>query len=211
MKKYLILIVLVLAPTLSANGQKFAVKNNILGDAMLTPNLAVEFRLGKKWTLDTYASYNPFLKSDRGIKTEWTPEDAESGKMLKHWMIQPELRYWTCEAFNGLFIGLHAMGGEHNIAGIEWPPVVIGDKDGDSTLQKNLRYQGYFLGGGLSIGHQWILAKRWNLEASLGAGYVMMKHDEIDPADPCNIINKDTTFNMIWVTKATVSIVFLIK
>lgn len=209
MRKYLFLIVCALV-SFSASGQKVALKTNLLGDALITPNLALELRLANKWTLDTYVSYNPFVWNE-GIKVQWTAEDAENGKMLKHWMVQPEVRYWTCEAFNGFFLGAHLMGGQHNIAGLEWPPLTFGGgEDGGGVLKPEVRYQGYFMGGGISVGNQWILGNRWNLEASIGAGFVTMKNDEFNPANPCEQYNKDgkLTFSMIWLTKATVSIVY---
>lgn len=36
-------------------------KNNLVYDALLTPNLSVEFSLGKKWTLDTQIGMNFFF------------------------------------------------------------------------------------------------------------------------------------------------------
>lgn len=213
MKKYLLLVFCVLATATAASGQKIAVKNNLLGDAMLSPNLAVEFRMAPKWTLDTYVSWNPFFKSDRGIGfDEWLPEeDGSSLKMLKHLMVEPEVRFWTCEAFNGLFFGVHALGGIHSITGVKWPLFAIGDPDGTTLLKKENLYEGYFWGAGVSIGHQWIIGKRWNIEASFGAGYVQMVHDVMDPMNVCDPLEENVKFPMIWTTKATLSIVFLIK
>ncbi len=33
---------------------------------------------------------------------------------------------------------------------------------------KEHRYEGYFWGGGLSAGYQWVVSNRFNIEASLG-------------------------------------------
>ena len=33
--------------------QKVAIKNNLAYDALKTPNLSLEFSMGRKWTLDT--------------------------------------------------------------------------------------------------------------------------------------------------------------
>ena len=91
--------------SLQAFSQKVVLKNNLVYDALLTPNLSVELSLGKKWTLDTQVGMNFFFyESDAtagGYKTrKWS-----------HWLVQPEIRYWTCETFNGWFLGLHAHGG----------------------------------------------------------------------------------------------------
>ena len=72
---------------------KIAIKTNALYWATSTPNLGLEIGLAKKLTLDISGNYNPWKFSDN--------------KQLKHWLVQPELRYWLCERFNGSFFGLH--------------------------------------------------------------------------------------------------------
>ena len=63
-----------------------------LYDLTTTINLGAEVRLAPKWTLDLSGNYNAWsFKNDK----KW-----------KHWMAQPEARYWLCEAFNGHFLGL---------------------------------------------------------------------------------------------------------
>ena len=209
MKKYILFIACFLF-FLPAGAQRIAVKNNLAADALLIPNLGVEFRLGNKWTLELSGQYNPFVWSGSGkIDTKWNVEYAEEGRMFKHWMAQPEVRYWTCEAFNGLFIGAHFFGGEHDITGITYPSFSFG---GEKALVPEVRYKGYFYGGGLNIGHQWILGNRWNLEASIGAGYVHMLSDQLNPKiDGAYVSDKKLSVSVIWITKASLSIVFLIN
>lgn len=112
-------------------------KNNLVYDALLTPNLSVELSLGKKWTLDTQVGMNFFFyESDAtagGYKTrKWS-----------HWLVQPEIRYWTCETFNGWFLGLHAHGGQMNVGGINIPFII----QNHSKEMKDYRYEGYFTVG----------------------------------------------------------------
>ena len=102
MMKKVILSLAFAAIALSAGAQRVVLKNNVVYDALATPNLGIELGLGRATTLDISGNYNPFEKS--------------SGKMFKHWLIQPEFRYWLCERFNGHFFGLHGLGGEYNIA-----------------------------------------------------------------------------------------------
>lgn len=47
-----------LLSSLQTFSQKVALKNNLAYDALLTPNLSVEFSLGKKWTLDAQVGMN---------------------------------------------------------------------------------------------------------------------------------------------------------
>ena len=96
MKKYLCLIGVLgvlLCNTANSYAQKVAVKTNLLYDATTTMNLGLEIGLGKKWSLDLSGNYNP-----------WKFDDETR---LRHWGVQPELRYWLCEKFNGHFLGLH--------------------------------------------------------------------------------------------------------
>lgn len=72
---------------------KFAIKTNALYWATSTPNLGFEVALAKKLTLDVSGNYNPWKFS--------------KDRQIKHWLVQPELRYWLCERFNGSFFGLH--------------------------------------------------------------------------------------------------------
>lgn len=86
MKKVLILILLMSGGfVLESHAQKVALKSNLLYDATTTLNLGLEIGLARKWTLDVPVNYNP-----------WKPED---GKRLRHWGIQPEVRYWFCRTF----------------------------------------------------------------------------------------------------------------
>lgn len=93
MKKVSILIVLVLGCFIESKAQKVALKSNLLYDATTTMNLGLEFGLARKWTLDVPVNYNP-----------WKPDN---GRRLRHWGIQPEVRYWFCEKFRRTFIGVH--------------------------------------------------------------------------------------------------------
>ena len=117
MKKVLFLFLLLVGMT-NVYGQKFAVKSNLLYDATATINLGVEMGLSKKWTLDLSGNYNGWKFGD---DMRW-----------KHWMVQPEARYWLCEKFNGHFLGVHAHYADYNVGGIKFL----------SKNMENYRYQG---------------------------------------------------------------------
>ena len=92
----------------TANAQKVAFKSNIpYWGAGGSPNAALELSLGKKTTLELGSGFNL-----------WT---FENNKKVKHWLAQPELRYWFCESFNGHFIGIHAHGAQYNVGGWDIP------------------------------------------------------------------------------------------
>lgn len=187
--KKIILIAIIIGFSVSLQAQRFAVKNNLLHDATLTPNLAFEIGLGKKLTLDLYGAYNPFSFSE--------------GKKFKHAYAQPELRYWLCERFNGTFLGLHLHGGVFNIGGIELPFDLF-------KPLKDHRYEGHFYGAGLSVGHQWVLSKRWALETSIGLGYARIHYDKYQCQD-CGPKLKTDDKNYFGPTRALVTFAYFIR
>ena len=85
--------------------QNVAVKTNLLYDVTATINAGVEVGLAPKWTLDVSGNFNGWtLSHDR----KW-----------KHWMVQPEARYWFCDRFIGHFVGFHLHGGKYNIGNLD--------------------------------------------------------------------------------------------
>ncbi|BEG99039.1 hypothetical protein BSYN_13040 [Bacteroides sedimenti] len=177
-----------LTVSIAIYSQNLTIKNNLLYDATTTPNLALEIGLGKKTTLDLYGGLNPFTYNDN--------------KKLKHWLVQPELRFWNCERFNGLFFGIHAHGGQFNVGGIEFPFNIFPEV-------KEHRFEGYFYGGGVSVGNQWILNKHWNLEASIGGGYARTHYDKY-VCPKCGPKVNSGNKNYWGVTKATLSLIYTI-
>lgn len=188
MKKVLFLFALLALMTTNAYSQKFAVKSNLLYDATTTFNLGMEFGLGKKWTMDISGNYNP-----------WKFGDECTGTRTKHWMVQPELRYWTCEKFNGHFFGLHGHYADYNVGGFKF----LSD-----NMEKN-RYQGDLYGVGLSYGYQWLLSNRWSMEAVIGAGWAHMEHDKYPCACCGDFDSKDRDY--FGVTKVALSIIYFFK
>ncbi|MCC8154112.1 MAG: DUF3575 domain-containing protein [Tannerellaceae bacterium] len=154
-------------------------------DATATFNLGIEQKLNRKWTLDISASYNP-----------WTFHD---NKKWKHILVQPEARYWLCESFNGTFVGFHAHWAKYNVGSI-----------GFSDYMKEHRFQGWLVGAGVSIGHQWMLSNRFSLEASIGVGYAYMDYDTY-PCDKCGTRISEDTKHYFGPTKASLSLIYIIK
>lgn len=60
MMKQIFLLVFLLC-SVGAFSQKVAIKNNLAYDALKTPNLSLEFSMGRKWTLDTQVGMNFFF------------------------------------------------------------------------------------------------------------------------------------------------------
>lgn len=198
--KIRICLLLFLLVNFQAFSQKIAIKNNLAYDALSTPNLSLEFSLGERWTLDTQVGMNFFFYESNAIANRYKT------KKWSHWLVQPEIRYWTCEKFNGWFFGMHMHGGQMNVAGINIP-FVLQNKHKE---MKGRRYEGYFYGGGISAGYQWILSGRIALETSLGLGYAHVEYDRFG----CAACGKKTgrgSADYIGPTRAALSIIYMLK
>lgn len=172
-----------------SRSQEIGVKTNLAYWGTTTPNIGLEFGLGKKSTLEIAGGLNVFEFSDN--------------KSFKHWLIQPEYRWWFCEAFNGHFIGLHAHGAQFNVGGWDIP---VGRLD----VFKDKRYEGYLYGGGLSYGYQWIFSNRWNFELNIGAGYARIHYSEY-PCKDCGTKLDEGNYNYWGITKVGLSFIYFLK
>lgn len=74
----------------TVKAQDIAVKTNLLYWSSTTPNLSLEFGLGKRTTLDLTGAYNP-----------WTL-NKDKNKKIKHWMVMPEFRYGSANAITAI-------------------------------------------------------------------------------------------------------------
>lgn len=188
--KYTLILAVILHFTANGYSQNIGLKTNTLYWATATPNIGAEISVGRKLTLDLTGGYNPW--------------ELGNNKKFKHWIAQSELRYWFCETFEGHFLGIHTQGGEFNIGRINLPGLVFG------SGSENYRYQGFFVGGGISYGYQWILSPRWNLEANIGIGYNYIKYDKFEPCN-CGEQLENKSSNYFGPTKIGLSIIYLIK
>ena len=176
---------------LGARGQNVAVKTNVLYDAAMTINLGAEVGLAPKWTLDISGNFNGWtLSHDR----RW-----------KHWLVQPEARYWFCRRFSGHFVGAHLHGGQFNIGNIDLPFSFIG------TNFRNLRdhrYQGWMGGAGLAYGYSWIISRHWNFEAEVGFGWVYTRFDRYPCASCGRKSAEGVPHHYVGPTKAALNLIY---
>ncbi len=175
---------------LSLKAQNAAIKTNLLSDGLLNPNAGVEIGLAPKWTLDVSGQLNL-----------WTVK----GHKWRHWLVQPEGRYWFCRRFAGHFVGFHALGGEYNFGNLDMDFKFLGS---DFKKLKDRRYEGWGAGAGIAYGYAWPVARRWNIEAEIGIGWVYTKYS----AYPCANCGKKIDsghHNYFGPTKAAVNLVYL--
>lgn len=185
------IVTLTMLPLVICSAQKVALKTNFAyWPVLASPNASVEVKMSDKWTADLGGGFNLWAFKDGEMK-------------IKHWALQPEVRYWFCEVFNGTFVGMHAHGGMYNIGGFDIPV-------GRLKKFKEHRYEGYAYGLGVSIGHQWVLSRRWNLEASIGGGWARTHYSKFDCVT-CGALQDEGVYDYFGVTRATLSLVYFIK
>ena len=127
-----------------------ALKNNLLYDAMATPNLQLEFRLADHWTLQAGVGFNPFPLDDKTFP-KWRHVHAE---------IAP--RYWFCGAYTRDFVSVNVGYAHYNVAGGTYPLGWIYKEI------KNNRFQGDALLMGASYGWQFPITKHFGIELEAG-------------------------------------------
>lgn len=192
MNKRLLLLLLFAGICTAANAQKVAVKINLLYDATTTLNLGAEFSLAPKWTLDISGNWNP-----------WTFSDNRKWKQLA---IQPEVRYWLCERFNGHFFGAHLIGGLYNFSNLNLNFKLFGT---DFSRLKDHRYEGWMAGVGIAYGYHWMLSRHWSLEGSLGIGYVYTRADKYNCPRCSRRLENDRPHDYFGPTKAAVNLIYV--
>uniref|UniRef100_UPI003FED6D16 DUF3575 domain-containing protein n=1 Tax=Bacteroides clarus TaxID=626929 RepID=UPI003FED6D16 len=192
-KNLYILIISGMLSILSTSGafaQRLAVKSNLLADALASPNIEAELLVSTRWTLDFAAHYQPFAPRDN--------------RRWKHWILQPEARRWLCTPFAGHFLGVHALGGRFNVGGVHLPFHIL-------KGAREARYEGWFLGAGISYGYHWVLSPHWGMEAALGVGAAFLRSDRYR-CGHCGSKQRDVKNKGYYgPTKAAVSIVYMIK
>ena len=188
----LCLILVMLTGWLSpVRAQSFAVKTNLIYDATATVNVGMEVGLAPRWTFDLSGNLNTWSKNEY---TKW-----------KHWMVQPEARYWFCDRFSRHFIGAHLLTGAFNFGNINNNISFLGT---DLSVLSDYRYQGYACGGGLAYGFAFVLSKHLNLELEVGAGYVYLDYGKFECAD-CGRKVGEGNHHYVGPTKAAINIVYL--
>lgn len=168
--------------------QDWAVKSNLIYDATATVNLGVEVGVAPQWTIDLSGNLNAWSTSNR---TKW-----------KHWLAQPEVRYWFCDRFSRHFIGAHLIGGAFNFGAIENGLSFLGTDFSDLTKR---RYQGYAYGAGVAYGFAFVLSEHLNLELEAGFGYMYLDYEKFKCSD-CGRKVGEGTHHYVGPTKAAINL-----
>jgi hypothetical protein len=185
--KKIIIVAVIIANVCYISAQSLALKTNALYLGTATFNLGIEGRLGRRSSIALNGAYNPFTFADNA---KW-----------KHFLIQPEFRYWFCESFTALFLSLDAALLRFNVGGVSLPYAREMDK---------YRYDGIAYMGGLSYGYSSVLGKRLNLELMLGFNVGRAFYDRYQCPICGDILDEDAEDNFLS-PKLSLSLIYMLK
>lgn len=162
------------------------VKTNMLYDALLVPNGGLEIYLGKNWSIDAYWMY-AWWKSDR-VHDYWRTYGGDV-----------ELRKWLGSAAKRKPLTGHHIGAYAQIVTYDF------ELGGRGYLADRWSYA-----AGVSYGYSLPVAKRLNIDFSIGLGYMGGEYKEYLPQDGHYVWQSTKRRHWIGPTKAEISLVWLI-
>ena len=172
----------------------FAIKTNMLYDALLVPNVGVEFSLGKRWS----------------VAADWMYAWWSNNKSHRYWRVYggglTVRKYFGAKAaekpLQGHHIGINAQMLTYDIefGGKGY----MGGKPG-GTLWDRMNYT-----IGAEYGYSMPVARRLNIDFSLAAGYMGGRYYEYTPLDGHYVWQATKNRKWIGPTKVEVSLVWLL-
>ncbi len=171
-----------------------ALKTNMLYDALLVPNVGVEFYLGKNfsaaanwmyawWNTNTHHRYWRVYGGDIGLRY-WFGREAKAKPLTGHHIGL----YGTAVTYDFKIGRRGYMGGEPG-----------------GTLFDKCHY-----GAGIEYGYSLPVARRLNIDFTLGLGYLGGKYYEYLHIDDCYVWQATKSRRYFGPTKAEVSLVWLL-
>lgn len=163
-----------------------ALKNNVLYDLALAPNIEVEFAIGKRWSLNTEYKC-PWWLNERN---NFCYQLLSGGVEARCWLGNRKNR----TRLTGHFLGVYAEGGTY-----------------DFQFKEDKGYRGRYYGAaGLTYGYTHQLAACLALEFSFGVGYLETEYRKYTTYKKDLVWTSSGRYHFIGPTKAKVSLVWLI-
>ena len=163
----------------------FALKSNLLYDALLVPNLALEASIGSGWTLG-------------------------AGGMFAWWSKDAKHRYWRIyggdleiRKYFGTLSKSKPLQGHH--LGIYGDFLTYDFEFGAKGFQSKATYA-----AGIKYGYSHPIANRLNLDFALGIGYLHSNYKTYVPRDGCYVYQETKKRKWLGPTQAEISLVWLI-
>lgn len=162
-----------------------ALKNNLLYDLALAPNIEIEIPIGRRWSVNAEYKCPWWSMSSKEICYQLLSGGLES----RFWLGDRRLR----NRLTGHFVGVYAEGGIYDF-----------QFKGDG-------YQGKYYGAaGLSYGYSRQVSQHLAFEFSLGIGYLTTEYQKYTPYEESLVWMSSGKYTFIGPTKAKISLVWLI-
>lgn len=167
----------------------FALKTNLLFDLAMAPNIELELPLGRhnRWSLNAEWLF-PWWLIDHD---KYCLQILSGGLEGRYWLGNRTTR----GALAGHFLGLYAGGGKYDL---QW---------------KTDGYQGeFYIASGISYGYSAPIARRLNLEFSIGIGLLRTNYEHYHAIDDYQTLLWQNDGNYTWFgpTKIKISLVWLL-
>ena len=163
----------------------FALKSNLLYDALLVPNLSLEASIGSGWTLG-------------------------AGGMFAWWSKDAKHRYWRIyggdleiRKYFGTLSKSKSLQGHH--LGIYGDFLTYDFEFGAKGYQSKATYA-----AGIKYGYSHPIANRLNLDFALGIGYLHSNYKTYVPRDGCYVYQETKKRKWLGPTQAEISLVWLL-
>ena len=173
------------APQAPPVASYFALKSNLLYDALLVPNLSLEASIGSGWTLG-------------------------AGGMFAWWSKDAKHRYWRIyggdleiRKYFGALSKSKPLQGHH--LGIYGDFLTYDFEFGAKGYQSKVTYA-----AGIRYGYSHPIGKRLNLDFALGIGYLHSNYKTYVPRDGCYVYQETKKRKWLGPTQAEISLVWLI-
>ena len=163
-KKIFVSVVLLIA-CMSADrvgAQTVALRNNLLYDATLTPNLGADIRVDSLWTIGALVGLNAW------------DIDKSANKKWRHLLVSANARRYLGDSlYHKSYVEGNLIYSHFNVGNTKIP-------FGLYNAVKNRRLQGDLFALGAKYGYSWILARDWRIDAEAGiaVGYAWFKEYE---------------------------------
>ena len=163
-----------------------AIKNNLLYDLALAPNIEVELPMGQRWSLNVEYKC-PWWSSSRN---DFCYQLISGGVETRYWLGNRRTR----RRLTGHFLGIYAEGGEY-----------------DFQLKEEKGYRGkYYAAAGVTYGYTHPMSRHLAIEFSIGIGYLDTEYREYTAYNNSLVWTSSGKYHFIGPTKAKVSLVWLI-
>lgn len=160
----------------------WAIKTNLIYDALLSPSVEVEYRMSPRWS----------VQLDYSIA--WWKNTKKHQYYQIH-QFSPEVRYWLKpeRGWHGHYVGAFVGAGYYDL------------ENGGRG------YKGEFLMGGFSYGYMFPIGRSLSLDAGIGVGYMHTKYEEYLPIEGHYVYQQTSRTGYIGPLKAKLSLVWHLR